>query len=267
MIFVHTTHDQLARACTAILLAALGVVQLVSPGCFESVAMYFRGAWSGLSEEQSERLKSVIDARTRAEGDGDRRARYVGLFTIAMAVTGLWPGIPYILPYAASSLAMAFTTLMAYRNFRHATELRFAPLVRRTPLEVLPPVAIVALGICLIGTAAFATVPQFRLAAALVLVSTIALVAIAWRIAHAPALLLGADPQVEYAVDERVRYCRTTSLITLACAPPAAFAALAWAQLPGNAGVLGIVTLLVAAAFVVTAIVSQNPLRKGIRLA
>jgi hypothetical protein len=267
MMFGYTTHDQLARDWTAILLAALGIVQLLSPGCFESIAMYFRGAWAGLSKPQSERLRSVIEARTRAEGVGGRRARYVGLFTIAMAVAGLWPAIPYIMPYAASCLAMAFATLMAYRSFRHATELRFAPLVGRTPLESLPPVVIVSLAVCLIGTAAFASVPQFRLAAAVVFVSTIVLVAIAWRIALAPALLLGTDPQVEYAVDDRVRYCRATGLIALACAPPTVFAALAWAQLPGSGGLLGIVTLLVLAAFIVTMVVSLTPLRKGIQLA
>ena|ERR1700722_14170419 len=266
MMLAHITHDQLARDWSAIALAALGIVQLRSPGCFESIRMYFRGAWTGLSSEQSERLKSVIEARNRAEGAGGS-ARYAGLVTIALGVIGLWPAIPYVLPYAASCLAMACATWMAYRKFRRATELRFAPLVRRTPLEALPPVAMVSVALCLIGTAAFASVPQFRIAAAVVVVSMTVLVAIAWRIAIAPAVLFGSDPQVEYAVDKRVRFCRATGLLALACAPPTVFAALAWAQLPPLTGLLAFMVLLVIAGFIATMIVSLNPLREGIALA
>jgi hypothetical protein len=240
MTFAHISHDQLARDWSAIALATLGIVQLLSPGCFESIRMYFRGAWTGLSYEQSNRLESVIEARTRAEGAGGGARYYAGLFTIAMGLLGLWPAIPYVMPYAASCLAMAYATWMAYRRFRHATELRFAPLMRRTPFEALPPVTIVSVALCLIGTAAFASVPQFRLAAALVVVSMTVLVAIAWRIAVAPAVLFGNDPQVECAVDKRVRFCRATGLVTLACTPPTVFA---------------------------TMVVSLNPMREGIALA
>jgi hypothetical protein len=265
MTFAHITHDQLARDWMAITLAALGIFQLRSPGCFESIRLYFRGAWAGLSNEQSERLESVIEARARAEGAGGS-ARYAGLFTIAMGLLGLWPAIPYVMPYAASCLAMACATWMAYRKYRRATDLRFAPLVRRTPLEALPPVTIVSVALCLIGTAAFASFPQFRLAAALVVVSMTVLVAIAWRIAVAPAVLFGTDPQVEYAVDKRVRFCRATSLITLACAPPTVFAAFAWALLPSLSGLLELMLLLVIAGFVATTVVSLNPLRQGLAL-
>ncbi len=82
------------------------------------------------------------------------------------------------------------------------------------------------------------SIPQFRVAAALVVISMIVLVAIAWRIAVAPAVLFGTDPQVEYAVDKQVRFCRATGLIALACAPAMVFAGLAWAQLPSLSGVL-----------------------------
>jgi hypothetical protein len=265
MTFAHITHDQLARDWMAITLVALGIFQLRSPGCFESIRLYFRGAWAGLSNEQIERLESVIEARARAEGAGGS-ARYAGLFTIAMGFLALWPAIPYVTPYAASCLAMAYATWMAYRKFRRATDLRFAPLVRRTPLEALPPVAIVSVALCLIGTAAFASFPQFRIAAALVVVSMTVLVAIAWRIAVAPAVLFGTDPQVEYAVDKRVRFCRATGLITLACAPPTVFAAFAWALLPSLSGILELMLLLVIAGFIATTVVSLNPLRQGLAL-
>ena len=250
----------------AIVLVFLGVAQLRSPGCFDGIRTYFRGAWVGLSAEQSKRLKSVIEARTCAEGGGTT-VRYAGFFTISLGALGLWPAIPYILPYAATCLAMACATWMAYRKFRRATEPRFAPLVRRTPLEALPPVTILSVALCLIGTAAFASVPEFRIAAAAVVISMTVLVTIAWRIAVAPAVLFGSDPQVEYAVDKRVRFCRATGLLALACAPPTAFAALAWVQLPSLSGLLGLMVLLVIAGFTSTMVVSLNPLREGIALA
>jgi hypothetical protein len=267
MTFAHITHDQMAHYWMAITLVGLGIFQLRRPGCFESIAIYFRGAWAGLPNEQSARLSSVIEARTRAEGSGGRRTRYLGLFTIALAVVALVPGVPYVAPYTAYCLAMAGVTLMAYLNFRRATALRVAPLARRTPLQSLPPVAIVSVGVCLLGTTAFAGLPQFRVAAAIVLLSTVVLLAIAWRIAVAPAVLLGTDPQVEYAVDERVRFCRATSLVALACTPPAVFAAFAWAQLSSTGGLFGLVALLVVAGFIATTVVSLNPLREGIALA
>ena len=264
MTFAHLTHDQLARDWVAIVLVALGVFQLRSPGCFEGIRKYFRGAWAALSNAQSERLRSVIEARSCAEGAGS--ARYAGVFTIAMGLLELWPAMPLIMPYAASCLATAYATWMAYQKFRRSTELRFAPLVHRTPLEALPPVAIVSVAFCLIGTAAFASIPQFRVAAALVVVSMLVLVAIAWRIAVAPAVIFGTDPQVEYAVDKRVRFCRATGLIALACGPAMVFAGLAWAQLPSLSGLLELMLLLVITGFVATTIVSLNPPREGLAL-
>ena len=168
-----------------------------------------------------------------------------------MAGVSLLPGVPYVMPYAASCLATAVATLLAYLKFRRATELRVAPLVRRTPFTAVPPVMIGSAAVCLIGTAAFAGIPEFRAGVVIVVISTAALLAIAWRIAVAPAVLLGTDPQVEYAVDDRVRFCRSTSLIALACAPAMVFTVLAWSQLPSTGGVFGLVTLLVIAAYVV----------------
>src|ERR1700728_3686680 len=129
MTFAHLTHDQLARDWVAIVLVALGVFQLRSPGCFEGIRKYFRGAWAALSNEQSERLRSVIEARSCAEGAGS--ARYAGVFTIAMALLELWPAMPLIMPYAASCLETAYATWMAYQKVRRSTEVRFAPLAHR----------------------------------------------------------------------------------------------------------------------------------------
>ena len=204
----------------------------------------------------------VLAARTDAEGT-DAYTRYAGVFTIAMAAIGLIPAVPYVLPYAASCLALA-GTLLAYLKFRRMSERRIAPLVRRTAWTSLPPVVVAAWAICLAGAGAFAVFPQYRIGAIAAVISGIALCAIAWRVAIAPAILFGDDAQLEYLVDEHVRFCRATGLISLACAPSTVLVLLAGAALRSGPPVFSAVTWLVAVAFVVVIAVSLNPLRKRI---
>src|SRR5579862_9016170 len=256
MSFEHLTNDQLARLFTTAVLIGMGILQILRPGCFWGMWMYFSGARAGFSPEQRERLARVLEARERAEGDTDTYTRIVGAFTIVMAPLGLISAVPYVLPYALSCLAMAAAILLSYLNFKRATERRIAPLVRRTAWASLPPLAIVATAVCVLGAGAFAAFPQYRAGAVVVIVSAIVLTAIAWRVAVAPALLLGDDPQLEYIVDEHLRFCRATSLISLACAPPTVLVALAAAALPPTEHYYSIVTLAVSAAFLVAMVLS-----------
>jgi hypothetical protein len=263
----HLSHEELGRLVTSAALVLIAVLQLVKPCCFWGISIYFRGTRASFDSRQRERLEQVLAARVDAEGDTDVYARHVGRFTIVMAALALVPAVPYILPYALSCLAIASSVLLSYLQFRRASERRVAPLVRRSPWRSLPPLAIVSTAICMAGTGVFAAYPQFRLGAAIVLVSTIALLAIAWRVAVAPAILIGNDSQLEYLVDEHVRFCRATNLVALACAPPTVFVGLAAATLPASAHFAGTVTAVVDAAFLVTMVVSLNPIRKRIRLA
>lgn len=267
MIIAHLTPDQLARLFTAIVLVFLGALQLATPGCFAGIGMYFRGTRATLATEQRERLARTLAARSDAEGPAEVYTRYAGIFTLAVAPVVLIPAVPYVLPYAATCLAMAIAKLLAYLQFRRATERRIAPLTRRTPWTSLPPVVVAAVTTCILGAAAFAIFPQFRIGAIVSIVSAIALSAIAWRVAVAPAILIGNDPQLEYLVDEHVRFCRATGLMTLASAPPTVLVMLAAAPLPNSDHFFGAVSMAVIAAFVVVTVVSINPMRKRIRLA
>lgn len=263
----HLGHEQVARIFIAFMQALMGVLQLASPGCFSGTSMYFRGARASLTPQQRDRLERVLDARSGVEGNTYAATRWSGIFAIALAPLVLIPAVPYVLPYAASCLVLAFATLVAYVQLRRATERRVAPLLRRTPLSAFSPMALAAVAVCLAGALAFATLPQFRLAAIAIVLASLALCAIAWRVAVAPAILVGDDPQLEYAVDEHVRFCRTTGLIALACAPAAAFVFIAGASLRDGGPFFTAVTLAVGAAFVVAMVVSQGPLRKRLRLA
>jgi hypothetical protein len=263
MMLDHLTPDQLARAATVFMVALLGILEIATPGCFGGIRLYFRGAQTGLGPEQRERLARVLAARTDAEGT-DSYTRYAGVFTIAMAAIGLIPAVPSVLPYAASCLALAIAMLLAYLHFRRLSERRIAPLARRTAWTSMPPLVIASWAICLAGAAAFAVFPQYRIGAFAAIVSGIALCAIAWRVAIAPAMLFGDDAQLEYLVDEHVRFCRATGLVSLACAPPVVLVMLAGAALRSGPPVFAAVTWLVIVAFLVVVVVSLNPLRKRI---
>ena len=264
----HLTADQTARLFTTAAQILVGVLQIATPSCFGSLRFYFRGSRESLPPDRRDRLTRVLTMRTQAEGDTDLATRYAGVFTIVVAPLALVPAIPEMLPYAACCLGIAIATLYAYMHYRRATERRVAPLVRRTPWMSMPPIVTVPAAVCLLGVAAFAALPQFRFAAIAIFAASVALIAVAWRIAVAPAVLFGDDPQLEYLVDEHVRFCRTTSLMSLACAPSVAFVAIAGATLHDSGGALfNGAFYAVFAAFIVIVAVSLNPLRKRLQFA
>jgi hypothetical protein len=267
MSFEHLSPDQVARIFTACVLVLMGIAQIAAPGCFWGIGIYFKGARASFSPEQRERLNRVLDARRNAEGDTEMYSRYVGVFTILIAPLSVLPAMPYAVPYALACLALATAMVFAYLNFRRATERRVAPLVRRSPWSSLPPFVVAATVVCVAGSAAFGVFPQFRLAAIGVTLAAIVLCAIAWRVALAPAILFGDDPQLEYLVDERVRFCRATGLLSLACAPPTVLVGLASVELSHSTHAFGAITLAVCAAFLVVMMVSLIPLGQRIRLA
>lgn len=267
MLFEHFDHYALARMVTAAALAILGILQIVRPGCFWGISMYFKGARAAFSSAQRERLAKVLAARAAAEGDTDVYSRYVGGFTILMAALALLPSVPFVLPYSLSCLAMALSTLLSYLQFRRATERRVAALARRNVWASLPPPAMTATAICIVGACLFAFYPQFRAGVAIVVLAAIVLVGVAWRVAVAPALLFGDDSQIEYLVDEHLRLSRATSMLSLACAPLTVLVLLAWATLPWSAHFFSAVTIIVLLAFISAVAFSFNPMRKRISLA
>ncbi len=268
----HLDHLPVARDFMAFVLLFLGIFEIAKPRCFWGLSIYFKGVWrvampaEGRDTER-ERLKRVLEARERAEGDSDAFIRCAGAFTIAMGALELAPAVPLVLPYALSCLGMAAAILVSYLRFRRVTERRVAPLLRRSPWTSLPPVAAICTAVCLFGTASFAAIPEFRVSVIIVIASAIVLLGVAWRIAMAPAILFGDDSQLEYLVDEHLRFCRAMSFVTLACAPPTVLVGLGWAMLPSSAHFFNIVTLAVAVAFTIVLVMSLNPMRKRVGVA
>jgi hypothetical protein len=262
----HVPQEQLARVFTALTIAFLGILEITRPGCFGSIGQYFRGARAALAPEQQARLSRVLDARIDAEGT-DPYTRYAGAFTLAMAAVALLPQVPSVLPYAASCAGLAIAVFISYLHFRRTSDRRVAPLARRNPWASLPPLVLACAGVCIGAAGSLVVYPQYRVAAIVAAASGLALCAIAWRIAVAPAMLFGNDTQLEYLVDEHVRFCRATGLIALACAPAIVLVMFAWAELRVVPPLLEAATWTAVAAFFVIMIVSLNPMRKRIMVA
>ena len=264
----HLTHQEQARIFAAALLAALGIVEIVAPWLFWCTWAYFRGARAALPPDQRERLARVLAQREEAEANTGRYSRYAGVFTIVIAPLTILPAVPFVLPYSLFCLAMAGATLLSYLHFRRATERRVAPLLPRNPWASLSRVGVAATTICLFGAALFAVYPQYRLGVVVVIASSIVLLFIAWRVAVAPALLLGNDSQLEYVVDEHLRYARATNLLTLACAPPLVLIEIATATLPSAAHFYNVVIVVAAGiAFFTMLAVSFSSTRKRLKIA
>lgn len=264
------THEEHARIFLAILLVGLGIVEIAVPWVFWCTCAYFRGARRALPPEQRERLARVLAEREEAEANTGHYARYAGVFTIVIAPLAVLPTVPAVLPYSLFCVALAGATLLSYLHFRRATERRVAALLPRNPWASLSPVGIVATAICLLGASLFAVYPQYRLGVIVVIASSVVLLFVAWRVAVAPALLLGNDSQVEYVVDEHLRHARATNLLTLACAPALFLVEIAVATLPPPAHVYHVynaVSLVVWAAFLTVLAVNFSSTRKRIKLA
>jgi hypothetical protein len=258
--------DLFLHAWTALVLAGLGIAQLLFPNScafFTRASGFFRRAYANLTPEQSERLRRVLEARCDAEGVPLYPTRYTGLLGIAMAAAEFVPGMPFVIPYAVYCLGGALVVLAAYVRVRRASEKRAAPLVPRSPFDVLSPLLIGALAGCFAGVVLLAAYPPYRAGAIGVAVSMILLGWIAWRVAGSRALMFGDDPQLEYTVDERLRLSRATTLVALACAPGVVLAGTAVISTPPDYQFLGALAIaLTYGSFAVAGIVNFTTLRR-----
>lgn len=252
----------------AVALGATGIAANIWPRCLAGMAGSCTRLVPDLSPAERDRVNRVVATREDAEGISSAYGRYLGAAALVLAGLELVRAIPFILPYALFCLASAGVALLAYLQFHRATRQRVAPLVRRSPFTALPPFIIAAMVSCFAVSLAFVAYTPERLSALVVALSTLVLGVIAWRIAVAPALLVGVDPQWEYAIDERVRIFRARTVANLACAPTFVFVALVEPTLPQQYASLGQLAFwITAAAFAVSFVASLLPLRGRLRVA
>lgn len=268
MIIGHLDHHALVRPELAALLAAAGVAGLIWPQCFAGVAHGYTRWATGLTAAEKERVHDVVSAREQAEGISSAYGRAAGVVIIAFAGLELLPIVPLVLPYALICLVLATTALRAYLQFHRATEQRVAPLLRRSPFTALPPLLIATVISSLLIVSAFTLDAPERVGALFTALAMLILCAVAWRIANAPALLLGNDPEYEYAVDERLRVGRARNAALLACAVGYVFVAMAQRSLSPLFETTGEVAYYISLIAFIGAMASYLlPLRARLRVA
>ncbi|HEY1680061.1 MAG TPA: hypothetical protein VGF98_00275 [Candidatus Tumulicola sp.] len=216
----------LLRLIWAALLAGAGIAILVrrSLGWWGAGATCFFRTPEGLTPDQVARLERTLAARRAAEGSAVPWRRSVGILAILLAIVELIPAVPFAIPYALFCLGLAASELICFSGMRRAVHRRAAALVPRSPLQAIPPFLYLTVGAAFTGVV-LASPGMHPLVVIVIAVATAILAWIAWQIAAGRALLLGDDPKMEYAVDERLRVLRVTNMATLACAPATALVA------------------------------------------
>jgi hypothetical protein len=206
-----------ARYWTAFVLVGLGTVQLWRPRWFDEVCFYARRV-RNLPPDLRVRVQRVLDARETTEGSPRTSLRWLGACGIAMGLLELVTGVQFAIPYAVYCLATSVVALVRHSQIRRG-ERRAAPLVARRAVDAWSPPAAAALLGCFAAVVVFGCDPRFRIGAIAVGASMLVLMWIGWRTASGRALIYGDDPEIEYAVDARVRALRVNSIVALGCAP------------------------------------------------
>jgi hypothetical protein len=252
------------RLVMAIILVAGGLGVFIWPDSLWDFAGSFRRTARILPPFERLRLTRVIAAREKAEGISEVHGRILGIAAVFFAGLAAVRSVPVIVPYVLLRLACALVMLFVYARFNRATQRRAAPLIRRSPLGVISPLVVASVACSLAVTLSLVVYPQLRFGATIVAASIIVLAFIGWRVAGAPALLLGADLQLEREVDDRLRAGRATGIAGLACALSYLFVGLAGLSVPHHD--FFAINLLAWAAFMVTILVNFVLTRRRIQL-
>jgi hypothetical protein len=217
---------ELMRALMAASLVGVAALALFLRNFF-GISGYFTRLSGRLMWMDRVRLQRVIEARQRVEAVPSIYTRTFAAIALALAGLEFAPSVPFIVPFAVMSVALAFGTFGLYVLFCRRWNPRAAALVRRSVFSALSVPMLAALTGSFVVTVAFAPIPAQRFGAIAVALCVLVLGVIAWRIAVAPTLLLGIDPEWEYVVDERLRVGRARGLVVLGCITVSLFASVA----------------------------------------
>jgi hypothetical protein len=201
------------------IMGALGIVVIFRPKPFGDIYAYVRRTFASATPERAQRLERVLDARAAAEAGSSPYLRLAGGIALSMAASVFALHVPILTAFGAACFSIAVIVTLAYGQFRRPSERRAATLTRRAPLFALSPVVIAYAVLCSYGGFQLLEFAQWRVGVVALLAAEAIVLLLAWRIAAAPARLLGEDPEVENLVDERVRYCRA-NLIAFSAAIP-----------------------------------------------
>jgi hypothetical protein len=221
------TADAIMRACTIAGLIGVAALSLFWRNFFGEVAEYFTRAAGRLSWMEKVRLQRVIEARQEVETVPAAYTRAFAGIALGLAALEFFPAVPFIVPFATMSVALAFGMLGVYLLFSRRWKPRVAPLVRRSVFTALPAPVLGAISGSFVITVGLALTSGCRSEGIAIALTVLVMAIVAWRIAIAPTLLLGVDPEWEYAVDERLRTGRARVIVVLGCLIAGLFASVA----------------------------------------
>lgn len=240
---INDVPDLISRGVPGFVIAAAGVFYLMNPSCFAAVCPYFANL--KLDEPSRDRLDEVLIARKNAENIPTWLGIVLGVLSLLLAALELVPAVPAILPYALWCVAFAVVQLASYLYFKHASEKRVAVLRPRRPLESLPLAVIVAQAVAVLAMLGIAVVARDA-AAVLVAAAAALTIWIGWRIATAPAIILGNDVAVEGFVDDRLRVLRAVNTAGMGIAPIVVYIGMRHAFTGGTASLVLSIVILIA---------------------
>ncbi|HEX3672205.1 MAG TPA: hypothetical protein VHT92_10935 [Candidatus Cybelea sp.] len=216
--------DEIMRPLTAAPLVGVAALAVFWENFFGEIAGYFTRVAGRLSWMEKLRLLRVIEARQEIETVPASYRWTFAVIALVLAALELSPAVPFIVPFAIMSVALACGMLGVYIFlFRRCTP-RAATLARRSVFRALPAPVLAALAGSFLITLALALTPGHRFEGIAIALTVLVIAIVSWRIAVAPTLLLGLDPEWEYVVDERLRIGRARAVVALGCVIASLFA-------------------------------------------
>lgn len=146
-----------------------------------------------------------------------------GVGMLVASEAGIIPAAQGPVWYGVMCLGLAAIMAHVYFAIRDPQPVRVALLQARSSAQVIPPywfAATCATGVLVL---VYAAIPELRVAAILVCISSLATAAIAGRLTRLPARLAGNDIEAERFVDDGLRLRRAASVVLLAILQPYTF--------------------------------------------
>lgn len=208
--------------------------------------------------DQQQRAINALERRAKAEQISPLPGYVGGTGALVLALIGALTTVPPVLLYALFCLWLAAIIAIMFVQLRNAQPKRVAVLTPRQPAGVIPAWLIVLAVLTALTPLAYVTQAQFATGAILICCSTLATIAVAWRLTYLPALLQGDDVPAEVFVDNRLRAHRSAAPLILAAVQPVAFLS----QLEQTNGIETAATALAFAVFVCVALFTLRGLLK-----
>lgn len=181
------------------------------------------GSFHAVDPETLQRLDDAFDRRHEPDKPSRMRAvRFAGACFL-LAVLAAFTHVEFIVLYGIMCLLAAVFSAIAYFQLRNVADKRIAVLTPRRATAVIPGYWFAAFAIAGLSILAFAWTPAFTVSSIVVCISTLITTIAGFRVTQLGAILSGVDLPAEQAVDNRMRFMRSSSTLVLASAQPAAF--------------------------------------------